>query len=154
MITVKEILELDSMKGGSIVGGKHFINNQVKSINVMDAPDSMHWVKPNELILTTGYPIDTDPENLTSLISMLKEKGCAALGIKMNRYFEIEGSTIINLANKYGLPVISLPYESAFSQIISEAMGRMLKYNNDEKIKKILDEALNEEDLDRRIIYS
>ena len=80
MITVKDILNLDSMKGGSLVAGKDFINNQVESINVMDAPDSMQWVKPNELILTTGYPINTNPENLTSLIRMLKDKGCAALG--------------------------------------------------------------------------
>ncbi|MGI6579199.1 MAG: PucR family transcriptional regulator [Saccharofermentanales bacterium] len=148
MITVKEILNLDSLQGGGLVAGGDFINNQVESVNIMDAPDSMHWVRPNELILTTGYPINTNPEDLACLVHMLKEKGCAALGIKMDRYFEIEGSPIIDLANEYGLPIISLPYKSPFSQIISEVMIGMLKYDLDEKTKEIFDEALNEEDLD------
>ena len=53
------------------------------------------------------------------LIQELANMNCAALGFKVQRYFNEVPQEMIQLANDVGLPILSIPYNYNFSQIIS-----------------------------------
>ncbi len=51
----------------------------MQRLNVMEVPDILAWVKPHELLLTTGYPLRNTPQSLGRLVADLDERGLAAL---------------------------------------------------------------------------
>jgi purine catabolism regulator len=72
-------------------------------------PDILPWVKPGELMLTTGYPLRHDPDALAQLVCALDAIGLAALGVKLNRYLDEVPAPALAEADRGGLPVIRLP---------------------------------------------
>ena len=56
-ITVREVLELPALAGVRVLGGNAGLGRVVARVNVMEVPDILPWVKPDELLLTTGYPL-------------------------------------------------------------------------------------------------
>lgn len=93
------------------------IDSPITGVNVIDNPDVGLWVKPGELVLTTGYFFANDPNLQTNVIMNLKSTGCSALCIKMKRFFPEVPKNIIKTAEQAGLPIIDLPLEYTFSAI-------------------------------------
>jgi purine catabolism regulator len=152
MIKVEDVLGFNCMEGSKLVAGHMNKHNVIQSVNVMDAPDIVKWINKNELLLTTGYAINNNRDFVTELIKGLKEKGCAALGIKSKRYFDSIPDYIIEIANTYGLPLIELSYQVTFSQIITEIIEKDI--NSSEKyinIKRLIDEGLEQQSLENVI---
>ena len=93
-LTVAELLALPSLSGSTLVAGEQGLENVVRRVNVIEVPDILPWVKPNELLLTTGFPLrhadsgrPFDAGALVELVEGLAERGAAALGVKEGRYF-------------------------------------------------------------------
>lgn len=93
------------------------IDSPVTGVNVIDNPDVTQWVKPGEMVLTTGYFFANDLNLQTNVIMNLKSTGCSALCIKLKRFFPELPENIIKTATKAGLPVIDIPLEYTFSEI-------------------------------------
>lgn len=152
MLRVESVLKSNCMEGSKLVAGHQNRHNIIQSVNVMDAPDIVKWVNKNELLLTTGFAIINNKEYVTELVKGLKEKGCAALGIKAKRYFDSIPEYIIEIANEYGLPLIELSYSVNFGQITSEIMEKCITSSEkDSNIKALIDEGLDQQDLDNVI---
>lgn len=151
MFTVEKILNINCLKNSKIVAGYRNINNEVESVNVMDAPDIVKWISKNEFLLTTGYSISDDYDYVNELFRGLKEKGCAALGIKIKRYFNEMPKYIIELADRYGIPLIELPYDVTFSNIINDITKYSIslqKEDNYTKVKKLIDEGFKHQNIE------
>ena len=56
-LTVRDVLELPSLRGAEVLAGHGGLRHLVQSVNVMEVPDILAWVKPNELLVTTGFPL-------------------------------------------------------------------------------------------------
>lgn len=56
-LTVEELLALPSLSGSTLVAGQRGLEKIVRRVNVIEVPDILPWVKPNELLLTTGFPL-------------------------------------------------------------------------------------------------
>lgn len=93
------------------------LDSPITGVNVIDNPDVAFWVKPGELVLTTGYFFANDKNLQTNVIMNLKNTGCSALCIKMKRFFPEVPENIIKTAERAGLPIIDLPLEYTFSEI-------------------------------------
>lgn len=106
--------ELNNFK---CVAGKSNLNNKILSVNILDNPDVIRWIKKDELVLTTGYFFKDDPKAQINIIRELKETGCCALGIKIKRFFETIPSIMIEEAEKVGLTLIEVPFYYSFSEI-------------------------------------
>lgn len=106
--------ELNNFK---CVAGKSNLNNKILSVNILDNPDVIRWIKKDELVLTTGYFLKDDPKAQINIIRELKETGCCALGIKIKRFFETIPSIMIEEAEKVGLTLIEVPFYYSFSEI-------------------------------------
>ncbi len=138
-ITIEKALKLNALKGAKIVAGDRGINNKIIKINIMEVPDIMDWVNEGELLLTTAYSIKDDPLALRELIPKLHEKGLAGLAIKPRRYLEAISKDMIDRANELGFPLIELPYEASYTDIINPIMAEVL--NNQAALLTKLEEA-------------
>ncbi len=69
----------------------------------MKVPDVVDWLKPHELLLTTGCPLREVPGGLASLVSNLDDAQVAALGVKLRRYLDELPPAMIAEADRRGL---------------------------------------------------
>src|SRR6185503_20664679 len=84
-LTVSEVLTAPCLAEARVLAGASGLDRLVQRLNVMEVPDILPWVKPHELLLTTGYPVRDDPAALVRLVADLDERGLAALAIKLHR---------------------------------------------------------------------
>ena len=84
-----------------MVGGQEGLDRQVRAVNVMEVPDILDWVQPDELLLTTAYPLRHDPVGLDALIPRLAERGLAGIAVKPARYIESIPNGMIEAADRH-----------------------------------------------------
>jgi purine catabolism regulator len=109
-----------------VLAGASGLDRVVSRLNVMEVPDILPWVKPHELLLTTGYPLREDPESLVKLIGELDDRGLAAIAIKLHRYLDEIPSGLLAEADRRGFPVIELPQRVGFDDVLNEVIGSLL----------------------------
>ena len=73
-------------------------------------------------MLTTAYSIKDDIHQLDELIPKMNEKNIAGIGIKTKRYIKNVPQSIIDKSNEYKFPIIEIPYDVSFSEIIMPAL--------------------------------
>jgi purine catabolism regulator len=119
---------LKSIDGIKVVAGEQGLDNVISIVNIMENPDSFDWLTSNELLLSTGYIFKDNAALQNNIIKELSEINCSGLCIKMKRYFDKIPQNMIDHANKYGLPLLELPFGYPLSKVISiineKAAGR------------------------------
>ncbi len=141
MITVRHILSMPAFNGFEIIAGEDGLKRSVSSVSVMDAPDIHNWLKGGEILLTTGYIMRDNPLEIANLIKNINKAGAAALFIKLKRFIDILPQEIIDLANRLDFPLVSLPINCAFTDVINPALSYIIneqtkKLQHSEKIHK------------------
>ncbi|MFL6116486.1 MAG: PucR family transcriptional regulator [Catenulispora sp.] len=125
-LTVDQTLALPALAGARIVAGHVGRHRVVERVNVMEVPDILPWVKPRELLLTTGYPLRHSPSPLTDLIADLDRAGLSAIAIKPHRYLGDLPADLLRAADALGFPVIELPEGVAFDDILTDVLSDVL----------------------------
>ncbi|ACU70789.1 transcriptional regulator, PucR family [Catenulispora acidiphila DSM 44928] len=125
-LTVTQTLALPALAGARIVAGHAGHDRVVERVNVMEVPDILPWVKPKELLLTTGYPLRHSPSPLTDLIGDLDRAGLSAIAIKPHRYLGDLPPELLAAADALGFPVIELPEGVAFDDILTDVLSDIL----------------------------
>ncbi|GAB3982349.1 PucR family transcriptional regulator [Actinoallomurus acanthiterrae] len=125
-LSVGEILGLSTLADARLVAGAGGLGRVVQRLNVMEVPDVLAWVKPNELLLTTGYPLRNTPESLDHLVGDLDACGLAALAVKPGRYLDRLPAEMIDQADGLDLPLIVLPEDVGFDDILNQVLTDIL----------------------------
>jgi purine catabolism regulator len=125
-LRVGEVLGVSTLAGARLLAGGSGLDRVVQRLNVMEVPDILPWVKPNELLLTTGYPLRDTPEALADLVRELDARGLSALGIKLHRYIDALPPQMLEQADRLGFPLIELPDGVGFDDIINQVLTDVL----------------------------
>lgn len=125
-VTVEEALKLPAFKGANLVAGEKGRFKIIKYVDVMEVPDAVNWVREQEMLLTTAYAIKNDVKAQEDLIIKLAEVKASALCIKPGRFIDKIPQKIITLAEKLDFPVIELPPEIPYIDIINQVLNRIL----------------------------
>ncbi len=125
-VSVEEILRISSFAGARVLAGAGGLGRAVQRLNIMEVPDVLAWVKPHELLLTTGYPLRNTPQSLRHLIGDLNQRGLAALAIKLGRYLDTVPEEMLEEADRLGFPLIELPTGAAFDDILNQVLTEIL----------------------------
>lgn len=130
---VRELLALPSLVGSQLAAGKGGLDTCVTGVNVMEVPDILPWVKPGELLLTTGFPLRHSgcdnllgPGALEELAAGLARRGVAALGVKTGRYLDELPQPMLTEADRWNFPVLLLPSDVAFDEVLSEVFTKLV----------------------------
>ena len=97
----------------------------------MEVPDVLPYVRVDELLLTTGYAMRENPEQLTDLVRELHAREVAALGIKLGRYVDELPASVLALADELGFPVVRLPDEASYDELITQVLTAVLDHQAD-----------------------
>jgi purine catabolism regulator len=125
-VPVSDVLALPPLSQARLVAGHAGVDRVIRSVNIMEVPDILDWVKPDELLLTTAYPLREDPAALEQLVPHLVAHGLAAMAIKPTRYIGSIPAAMIEDADRLGFPLIELPPPASFNEIIGAVLGVIL----------------------------
>jgi PucR family transcriptional regulator, purine catabolism regulatory protein len=125
-LRVREVLEAPCLANARVLAGAGGLDRIVQRLNVMEVPDILPWVKPHELLLTTGYPVRDDPESLVRLVAALDDRGLAALAIKLHRYLDEVPPGLLEEADRRDFPIIEFPQGVGFDDVLNEVLGTLL----------------------------
>lgn len=97
---------------------------EIVGVSVIEIPVD-GFIRPGELVLSTGMNVGHNPRLLNRFITTIAHAGAAALALAIGPYTPRVPPRTITLANRLRLPLITLPWETRFSEI-SEAILREL----------------------------
>lgn len=117
MLTVRQLLKLPALRDLKLVSGEEGLDHVISSVNIMDNPDALDWFSPGEMLVTSGYFFKDSEERQKEVMKQLKNLNCPALCIKPKRYFGTVPDCILELGNKYKMPIIEIPYGMSFAKI-------------------------------------
>ena len=125
------VLGLPVLNGSAVLAGRAGLDRAISRLNVMEVPDVLPWVRPGELLVTTGYALREEPERLTDLIRELDALGVAALGIKLGRYVEHLPVGVLAVADELGFPIVRLPDACSYDDLITAVLTAVLDHQAD-----------------------
>jgi purine catabolism regulator len=128
-ITVDAILKLPIFETTKLLGGSQGIDREVSSANIAGSPDVGNWLRPNQLLLTTGYHFKDDPEGLIPFIHKLNQNQCSGLAIKTKRYIDTLPDHLIHEADLLNFPLIELPNNMLLGDVIIQILENVLNEN-------------------------
>lgn len=129
---VTELMEIPALKEMKVVAGKSGCSREALTVNMMDAPDIIQYLKSNEFLVTTAYHVKDQPELLIELVRAMAEKNCAALGVKTKRYVEEIPDEVIRLANELQFPIIEIPMSLSLGEIVFQSFQAILDQRSNE----------------------
>ncbi|HSF26913.1 MAG TPA: PucR family transcriptional regulator ligand-binding domain-containing protein [Actinomycetes bacterium] len=125
-LPLRAVLQSASLAGARVLAGAAGLDRVVSRVNVMEVPDILPWVKPDELLLTTGYPLRESAHELPELVTALHERGLAALAVKLGRYLQDLPAAMLERADELGLPIVRLPDDIAFDDVLNPVLTDVL----------------------------
>ena len=132
-LTLREALTMiEPLRKSRVVAGERGLDNVVESVNVMEVPDILDWVRPGELLVTTMYPLRDNTAAIETLVPCLAEKGLAGLAVTPQSYFDAGPQCMLDAANRLGFPLIELPPKVSFIDIIQPITNKILNLQANE----------------------
>ena len=125
-MTVEELLHMPSLRGLQLIAGNAGIHRRISTVTVIDTPDGSIWLKGSEFVITTAYAIKDDSCLMTELIQQLVSRKASGLGIKTGRFIKRIPDEAIALADQLDFPLVSIPDEYAFCDIINPALSMIV----------------------------
>src|SRR4051812_19581561 len=125
-LTLAELLDDEVMAGARLIAGRAGLGRAISAVNVMTVPDIDRWVRQDEFLLATGYPLPRDDEGQGRLLTDLHRLGLAGIGIKLDRYMPELGQGMVDIAEQLGLPLVVIPEHIRFDDILSRAFATIV----------------------------
>lgn len=116
-LSIRQIVENQLLKGVRLVAGQSGKSNMISWVNVMEILDSPDSIQRGELLVTTGFNLQNQ-ELFSHLITTLKNNGVSGIAIQTGYYIDEIPQYIINEANRLGFPVLDIPKNLTFSEIL------------------------------------
>jgi purine catabolism regulator len=122
-VRVAEVLDL--VPGTRVLAGASGLNRPIQSIGMIEAPDSLQFVRAGDLILTALWAIKDDRGAQLQLVPELVRRGAAGLAIKL-RYVDELPAQLLEQAELHSFPVLQLTTDIPFSQVMQPVMGQII----------------------------
>lgn len=107
-MTVQDVLASGLLPQGSVRAGHANLGREISRLNVMEVPDVIPWLRPQELLLTTRFMLDQLAEPLGSFLSRANSRGVAAVIVQLaDEDDELPGDALA-IASTLGLPIVTV----------------------------------------------
>lgn len=118
-LLVRDLFDFPYFQDWRLVGGGRGVDHPITSLNMMESPDVINWVKSGQFIISTGYCIRDDIKVQKQIILDLSRAGCAGLAIKIMRFFRTIPQHMIDLAEEQGFPLFEIPDNYNISEVMN-----------------------------------
>ena len=88
-IYVKDLLMEEEMNGARLISGEEGLDNEIKGVTIIEAPDIVKWINGGEVLLTGLYAFRScSMEDFKNYIDELVKKKISALILKRGKPVE------------------------------------------------------------------
>jgi PucR family transcriptional regulator, purine catabolism regulatory protein len=129
-ITVAEALTVGALGRGRVLAGTQGLANVIDHVCVLEQPPYRQWLRPNEFMLTTFFCLKDDIDGQVRSVEDLAEAGAAALAIHMGNFGYKIPDVLLKRADQVGLPLIELPSDISYVEVITPLMAVVLDRQN------------------------
>jgi len=119
-------IENTVLREATVVAGEAAMDREITWVHIVDHPEITNWLKPGELLLTTGYNWPVDDEECRVMVRRLSEIGLAGVVLAVPHFREHFTQAAIDEANRCHLPLLELPWEIQFSEIMHDVLARII----------------------------
>ena len=129
-IYVKDLLMEEEMNGARLISGEEGLDNEIKGVTIIEAPDIVKWINGGEVLLTGLYAFRScSMEDFKNYIDELVKKKISALILKRGK--PVEGAEdkveyLIQFSRKHTIPILEMPFEISFRDVMSRLMERLV----------------------------
>lgn len=116
---IRDVMDIMEPLQGYFLCGHEGNEREVTCVEVMEVPNLEDWVEKGTLVLTTFYSVKASPISQLQLIKILIEKNAAGLIVKLGRFISELPKEAIELAQKFQFPIIILPSNIPYIQVLS-----------------------------------
>lgn len=129
--SVRQALEIYPLSKGRVIAGSNGLDNEISSVDVLEVPDSAQYIAPGQLEISALYSILDSEEEQIRVIRMLKM--CHASGLVLSHVGVIMksvSSKLIKACDELSFPLIQVPHNIAYTDILSPLIDRLLNVQN------------------------
>ena len=126
-VTVREVLQMPALQRGapSILAGSSGLDRVVRWVHITEDPDIAHLLFGGELLLTIGMGIAQSSVLQERFVNTVADVGIAGLVIELGHGFIELPDSLVEAAQRRGLPLIALHREVAYVEV-TESIDRAI----------------------------
>lgn len=125
-ITVREALTIGILRNARVLAGAKGLSRVIEHVDVIEMPDIKKWVRPNIFFLTSFYAVKDDLRAQVDLVRLIAESEAAGMAVDAHSFLRGVPREILEVAEGYNFPVLELPDEGGYIDIITPLMEAIL----------------------------
>ncbi len=130
-ITVSEALSIGLLRQARVLAGRRGLSRIIEHVDVIEMPDIKKWLRPNILFLTSFYAVRDSPQSQLEMVRNIISAGAAALAVDTKSFLQNGiSSDILQTAEAAGFPIIELPEEGGYIDVISPVLEAIVTRRN------------------------
>jgi PucR family transcriptional regulator, purine catabolism regulatory protein len=126
-LTVAECLALSPLTKGSVVGGHAGLLRRARWVHVVDHDDIEDSLTGAELILSSGVSLAYSASLQRSIFPIMERRASAGLILALGAHIREVPEAMLNEANRFGIPLITMPWEVNFRDITQVLLTRIVR---------------------------
>lgn len=130
MAKLRDLLQFRSLKNLELITDTECLDVNVGTVTVMEVPDVIQWLRGDDFLITSLYSIGDDEEKQCQLLYDLIDTRSACLAIKTGKYAHRIADKMVKIANENHFPLLRIPYEMTYIDIIMDAMNVVMTESN------------------------
>lgn len=154
-LTLEELIELtkDQFSLNVLAARDHF-GHVVTWVHMMEDADITRLFWGNEVVVTTGYTLQTE-EDMFHLVDTLDKARCTALIINTGKYIKKVPQSVIDYCEKMHLPLLTIPWKVHVTEFVRECCSLVNYSSQDERFlaETVLHIVHNPQDIDSKREY-
>ncbi len=124
--TVREAMTFGGFASATLVAGATGLSRPIEWVRIMETPDTARRMRPNELLLTTAFPIKDDPEAQLNLVDTIANSGGSGLVVKLGLYVDELPRGMAEEAERVSLPLFTLSHDVQWSDLMEPLLERII----------------------------
>lgn len=133
MFTIADMLKLSVFQGAVVLAWRAGLRRKVLFVDCIEVPDVARWLAAHTFIFTTAFAFRDNPAGLTELVAACGEAKIAGLGVKLGRYIQDFPQEAYCIAERYNMPLISLPAKLPWMAITRTVMREVFRDEKEEQ---------------------
>ncbi len=114
------------MQKTKLAAGHKGIENNIKWVTIVEVLEDIGRLQPGEFLITTGFGISENEEQLEVFHKLLRSKLLSGIAIYTSFYMKEIPASFIELANENDLPLIEIPTDINFSEITKAMLEQIV----------------------------
>ncbi len=109
-----------------VIAGQAGLDHLVEWVRVMETPETPNRMRPNELLLTTGFTFKDDPQTAAGLVASVAASGGSGVVVKLGRYLNELPAEMERDADRLGIPLFTIGPEVPWSALMEPLLERII----------------------------